>query len=195
MADMCKACGAPLPAGSGFCPSCGARFESAVAPPPAQVGYAAVPAKKSNTLKIVLIVIAVVVVVGAAGIGILGYIGYRAMHTAGNSISVGQNADVSDSDLGVSIYPGAARNANGSMKMNLAGNVVVRAMYTTNDPASDVISYYQGKLGPSAVAMHIGPVTTLTLSTVDGSEKESEVITVTAVSPTQFVIQHTTNKP
>jgi len=166
-------------------------------PPPVRAGYAAVPPKKSGgALKIVLIVIAVVVVLGAAGVGILGYLGYRALHTPGNSFSVGQGADVSDSDLGVSIYPGAVKNASGGMKMDLGGNLVVREMYTTTDPASDVVSYYEGKLGANASKMQIGPVTTLSSSTDDSGGKGSEVITVTAVAPTQFVIQHTqTTKP
>jgi hypothetical protein len=123
-------------------------------------------------------------------------VGYRALHMPGNSFSLGKGADVSDSDLGVSIYPGAVKNANGGMKMNLGGNLVVREMFTTTDPASDVVSYYEGKLGADASKMQIGPVTTLSSSTDDDSGKDSEVITVTAGGPTQIVIQHTrTNKP
>ena len=200
MAEFCKNCGAPVSSTSGFCPSCGAQVGAApaapadaagqVAPPPAT--YAAAPPKKSGgVLKIVLIIIAVVVVLGAAGVGVLGYIGYRAMHAAGSSFSMGKNADVSDADLGVDIYPGAVRNASGGMKMNIANSQVVRAMYTTNDPASDVLSYYQGKLGPSATSMKIGPVSTLSLLTTEGNERDNVVITVTSATPTQFVIQHT----
>src|ERR1035437_4597886 len=135
MAGFCKTCNAPVPFSSGFCPSCGSAFESAAAAP----GYAAAPPKKSGSaLKIVLIVIAVVVVLGVAGVAILGYVGYRALHTAGSSFSMGKSADVSDADLGVSIYPGAVRSADGGMRMNLANNLVVSAIYTTSDSASDV---------------------------------------------------------
>jgi len=57
----------------------------------ARLGLRGAPPKKSgSTLKIVLIVIAVVVVLGVAGVAILGYAGYRALHTAGNSFSMGK---------------------------------------------------------------------------------------------------------
>ena len=210
MSGFCKKCGAPVPFSSGFCPSCGAEVEApaaaegvppAVVAPPPVVGYAAVePKKSSGVLKIVLIVVAVVVVLGVAGVAILGYAGYRALHSAGSSFSMGKNANVSDADLGVSVYPGAVRNASGGMRMNLANNLVVSASYTSNDPASNVISYYQGKLGPSATSMQIGRVTSLTSATVDGGTRESTVVTVTP-SPqeggqTQIMIQHTkTSKP
>jgi hypothetical protein len=195
MAGFCKTCNAPAPAGSGFCPSCGSAVETAAAAP----GYVAAPPKKSgSTLKIVLIVIAVVVVLGVAGVAILGYAGYRALHTAGNSFSMGKGADVSDADLGVSIYPGAVRNADGGMRMNLANNLVVSAMFTTSDSATDVVSYYQGKLGAGATSMQIGRVTSLTLATATGGGRDSVTVTVTPQTSgaTQIMIQHTkTQKP
>jgi len=157
-------------------------------------GYGAPPPKKSGALKIVLIVIAVVVVLGIATVGILGYIGYRAMHSAGNALAVGSSADVSEADLGVSIYPGATRNASGSMRLKVAGNLVVSATYTTTDPVANVLTYYQGKLGPNATAIQSGPATTLTSSTVNGTGKESIVITVTPsaqANGTQFTVVHT----
>ena len=195
MAGFCKTCNAPVPSGSGFCPSCGSAFESVAAAP----GYVAAPPKKSGSaLKIVLIVIAVVVVLGVAGVAILGYVGYRALHTAGNSFSMGKSAAVSDADLGVSIYPGAVRNADGGMRMNLANNLVVSAIYTTSDSASDVVSYYQGRLGAGATSMEIGRVTSLTLATATGGERDSVTVTVTPQTSgaTQIMIQHTkTQKP
>jgi hypothetical protein len=196
MAEVCKNCGASVPSTSGFCPACGAKVEGAPAAP-VQAGappaaYGAAPPKKSGgALKIVLIVIAVVVVLGAAGVGILGYVGYRAMHAAGSSFSMGKNAEVSDAELGVDIYPGAERNASGTMRMNLANNLVVRAAYTTSDPASNVVSYYKDKLGSDATSMQIGPVTTLSSVTAGGGGKDMLTITVTSSTPTQFVIQHT----
>jgi hypothetical protein len=192
MAGFCKTCNAPVPLNSGFCPACGSALETAAATP-----AAAPPKQSSNTLKIVLIVIAVVVVMGVAGVAILGYVGYRALHTAGNSFSVGKGADVSDADLGVSIYPGAVRSADGGMRMNLANNLVVSAIYTTSDSASEVVSYYQGRLGPGATSMEIGRVTSLTLATATGGGRDSVTVTVTPqTSATQIMIQHTkTQKP
>ena len=151
-----------------------------------------------NALKIILIAIAVVVVLGVAGVAILGYAGYRALHTAGNSFSLGKGADVSDADLGVSIYPGAVRNADGGMRMNLGNNLIVSETYTTSDSATDVVSYYQGRLGPGATSVQIGRVISLTSATVTGGGRDSVTVTVSpqASGATQILIQHTkTQKP
>ncbi len=206
MAGFCKHCGAPVPFTSGFCPSCGTQYEAAPADPanaaapagPPPAAYAAVPPKKSgSTLKIVLIIVAVVVVLGVGFVGIAGYLGYRALHTAGNSFSLGKGADVSDSDLGVATYPGAARSANGGMKMNLAGNLVVSALYTTSDSVADVVAFYQGKL-PTPTTSQSGMSSTLSSATVDGNVKDGIVVTVSpnGQGSTQIVIVHTkTSKP
>src|ERR1039458_3306974 len=86
MAGFCKTCNAPVPIGSGFCPSCGSAFESVAAAP----GYVAAPPKKSGSaLKIVLIVIAVVVVLGVAGVAILGYVGEAAVKEGGPVVALG----------------------------------------------------------------------------------------------------------
>jgi hypothetical protein len=212
MATICTKCGTALTSDAGFCPSCGAPIgaetatsqpPSATNPPPPNVyappatAYPVVPPKSSGgALKIVLIVIAVVGL-GILAVGILGFVGYRAMHAAGNSISMGQSADVTEADLGVSVYPGAVRNPNGGMRIKTSSNLMVSALYTTGDPASSVLTYYQGQLGSregaNMVSTQSGQATTLTSATVTGTMKDSLVITVTP-SPqvgTQIMILHT----
>jgi zinc-ribbon domain len=213
MATVCPKCGTSLSSEAGFCPSCGAPIggETAAssrefaspppvqaAPPPPAYGqpataYPAVAPKKSGgALKIVLIVIAVVFGLGILAVGILGYVGYRAMHAAGNSMAIGSSAEVSEADLGVSLYPGAVRNTNGTMRMKLANLLTVSATYTTSDPASSVVSYYQDKLGPNAIASQRGEVTTLTSATASGTLRNNVVVTITprGNSGTQLMIVH-----
>ena len=74
----------------------------------------------------------------------------------------------------------------------------VSAIYTTSDSASDVVSYYQGKLGPGATSMQIGRVATLTLATASEGGRDSVAVTVSPQTSgaTQILIQHTkTQKP
>jgi hypothetical protein len=162
--------------------------------------YSAVPPKRSGgVLKIVLIVVAVVVGLGVLGVGILGYVGWRAMHAAGNSVSIGQTADVTESDLGVSVYPGAIPAAKGNMRMKMGNNLVVSALYTTGDTPSDVLAFYQNKLSGNGSTLNVttaGDASTLTSSTVSGSVKESIVIRASPspqadAGKTQIMIVHT----
>lgn len=218
MATFCTKCGASLASDAGFCTNCGAPIGTAAAPPPPEVAaappvqapppppayaqpsaaYPVPPPQKSNALKIILIVIAVVVGLGVLGVGILGYVGYRAMHAAGNSISLGGSADVTDADLGVSIYPGAVRSSTGSMRLKAANNLVVSALYTTSDPASQVLTYYQSQLGSkegvNVAVRQNGEATTLTSASVTDTAKDSIVVTVTpqtSSGQTQIMILHT----
>jgi hypothetical protein len=144
-------------------------------------------------LKVILIVIAVVVALGVLVVGILGYVGYRAMHAAGNSVSVGQSADISDADLGVSAYPGAVRNPNGAVRLKLGNILTVSAGYTTTDPTSSVLAFYQDKLGGNVTTRQSGQATTLSSVTINDTTKETLAITVTpnAQLGTQIVIAHT----
>ncbi|HEY4382556.1 MAG TPA: zinc ribbon domain-containing protein [Acidobacteriaceae bacterium] len=219
MATFCTKCGASLSSDAGFCTTCGAPIAAAAAaaPPPPEVAAAAPPAaqapppvyaqpaaaypppqKSGSALKIILIVVAVVFGIGVIGVGVFGYIGYRALHAAGNSLSLGGSADVSDADLGVTVYPGSTHSSNGSMRLKAANNLVVSSMYTTPDPPASVLNYYQGQLGSkSGATINVrenGEATTLTSASVDGGAKESIVVTITpqaSLNQTQIMIVHT----
>ena len=141
-----------------------------------------------------LIVIAAIVGACVLGVGALGFIGWHAMHSGGNSVQVGSSANVSESDLGVSIYPAAEHLANGSVKVKVGNMLTVTSTYTTSDPASSVVSYYQDKMGNMTTSQN-GRATTLTSFTLDGNMKESIVVTVTPGlqdgGPTKIMIAHT----
>ncbi len=187
MAGFCAKCGVPLESSTGFCPSCGAS---------------AVAKKKTSTLKIVLIVVAVVVVLGILGVGTLGFVGWRAMHSNGNGMTMGQAANVSDAELGVSIYPGAVRVENGSARVKVFGMETESASYTTSDPLSSVVSYYQDKLNNYQDKLGTNAVTTsqrngatiLSLAGINGNAKETLVVTlkpsVLAAGQTEITITH-----
>ncbi len=191
MAGFCAKCGAPRESSTGFCPACGGPITSQPAPP---VPPAAVK-KPGGTLKVVLIVAAAAIAVFVLGVGTLGFLGWRALHSGGNNLTMGQKANVSEADLGVSIYPGAVRVESGSMRIKIAGTEAEGARYTTSDPASAVLSYYQQKLGPNATTTERNGMTLLTLSSTIGNTKDSVVVSVTpgaqAAGSTQITIRHT----
>jgi hypothetical protein len=129
-------------------------------------------------LKIVLIVVAAVFGLGILAVGTLGYLGWRALHSGGNNMAMGQSANVSEADLGVSIYPGAVANVNGASRMHFGGMQSVTAMYSTGDPVSAVVSYYQDKMGPSATSSENKGAIVLTESSVVGSMTDSIIVSV-----------------
>jgi hypothetical protein len=187
MAGFCAKCGVPLESSIGSCPSCGTPIATQPAPPlPAAV------VKKTSALKIVLIVVAVLFGLGILGVGTIGYMGWRAMHSG--AISVGQGSDVSEADLGVSIYPGAVPHTKSASRMKFSGMQSVSAMYTTGDPASAVLNYYQEKLGPNATTTDRNGTTVLTVTSAAGNMKDSVIISVTpgaqAGGATQILIMH-----
>jgi hypothetical protein len=179
MADFCAKCGVALESSTSFCPACGASAA----------------AKKTCVWKIVLIVVAVLVVLGVLGVGTLGYLGWRAMHSGGNNMAMGQAANVSEADLGISVYPGAVRVENGSTRIKMLGIETVAASYTTGDPVRSVLGYYQGKLGPHATSSEHEGMTMISLSGIDGNAKESVMVvlkpSVLAAGSTQITITHT----
>jgi hypothetical protein len=159
-------------------------------------GYPAPPSKKSGgAMKVVLIVIAVVVGLGVLTVGVLGYMGYRALHAAGSSFSVGSSAQVTDADLGVAIYPGAVAKPGGEARVKIGKATIVSASYTTSDPASSVVTFYQGKVGGQAIVNKSVNGTSFESTTVNGGEKDVLVVTVgadpTNSGGTQIVILHT----
>jgi hypothetical protein len=160
MAGFCAKCGVPLESSTGFCPACGASASEK---------------KSGRTLKDVLIVVAVVVAVGVLSVGTLVFMGWRLQH----STTMGQAANVSEADLGISVYPGAVRVVSGSMRMKMVlGTQVVSATYTTSDPESSVLSYYLDKLGPKATSTERNGATILSLVGAAGSAKNSVMVSV-----------------
>ena len=160
MAGFCAKCGVPLESSTGSCPSCGTP---------------ALEKKSGRTLKNVLIVVGVGVVVGVLGVGTLVYMGWQLQH----STTMGQAANVSEADLGISIYPGAVRVVSGSMRMKMIlGTQVVSATYTTSDPESSVLSYYLDKLGPKATSTERNGATILSLVGAAGSARNSGMVSV-----------------
>ena len=110
-------------------------------------------------------------------------------------MTMGQAAKVSETDLGVSIYPGAVRMESGSLRMKVLGIESEAASYTTGDPISSVLSYYQDKLGPNASTTERNGMTTINLSGIHGNAKESVMValkpSVQAAGSTQITITHT----
>jgi len=209
MAALCSKCGAALPSdGPGFCSNCGAPIAAAAAPAPSAAvpppaapppaysqpaGAYPPPAKSGGALKIVLIVIAVVVVLGVIGVGAAGYIGWRALHGAGASFASGSGAQVSADDLGIDPYPGATHVDRGSMRAKFGGNSVVTSAFTTTDSPSQVVNFYQDKLGSNAVVSQTSRGTTLERGTQMGGNSDSLLITVSPNAQdgqTKIVIMH-----
>ena len=175
------------------------------APPPAPWPVGAPPPKSGpSVLKIVLIVVAVFVGLDIIGAGVVGYGIYRVAHaihtspngqisinTPGGGISANTTQPVSESDLGIAIYPGASQG-KGSLHMNIGGKSMVTANYLTSDSKDQVMAFYKDKAGPNAESVTTdsgGEVTA-----VNGSDS----ITVTVLqSPninggkTQITIIHT----
>jgi len=171
---FCTKCGAGLAPGAQFCTVCGAAAPGAVPGPPsyAQAGYAqpvggpVQPAPGSSAVKIILIVVGVVV-----GLGLLSSLIFmfsmwrlsRAVHlnsrgdgvtlsTKDGTITTGSAATVSEADLGVPIYPGAARR-EGGVQINSGNGSMVTAVFSTTDPVEKVVDFYRDKVGANASVM------------------------------------------
>ncbi len=179
MAGFCAECGVPLESSTGSCPSCGI-----VAPP-----------NKKNGWKIVVIVLAVVIGLGVLAVGGIGYVGWRAMH----GLTVGKAANVSEAELGVSVYPGAVRVEKDSMRMKALGIETESASYTTSDPESLVLSFYKAKLGPNATSTERNGKTMLSLAENAGGAKGGERIIVKPSADDsgliEITITHTVKTP
>lgn len=122
-----------------------------------------VPAKGGGGLKIVLIIVAIIVGIIVLGVGIVGYGVYKVAHSVktdskgnvswnvpgGGGMSIGQNVTATEDELGVPVYPGAARGPGGMRVKNKATSMIM-VVYKTNADVDDVISFYKGKM-PDAV--------------------------------------------
>lgn len=123
------------------------------------------PKSGPSVLKIVLIIVAVFVGLGLIGAGVIGYGIYRvaravrtspdgqiSINTPGGGISANTRQPVSQSDLGIAIYPGATQ-AKGSLHMNIGGKSMVTANYLTTDSKDQVMAFYKDKAGRNAQSM------------------------------------------
>ena len=173
----------------------------ATPPPPPQSGGA---------LKIILIVVGVFVLLGVVAAGFLGAFVWHAtkavsnsivhknsngdvtINTPGGAITSGSASTISESDLGVALYPGATRG-EGSMNMHTPLGSLVSAVFLTSDSPAQVVDYYKSKIGGDVSTMESGNSTVLT----SGAESKNKVmITVTTVDSgkTRINILHTTKK-
>jgi hypothetical protein len=148
------------------------------------------PKKKgSSTLKIVLIIVGVCVGLGIIGAGVVGYGVYK-MAKSSNITTSAQ--PVTESDMGVALYPGAESKAN--VRMTIAGKDMHTASFSTSDPKDQAIAFYQSKLGPDAKSSTSSRGETLML---DKGAGESVLVTVSqspnmAGGKTQIVVVHAT---
>ena len=148
------------------------------------------PKKGPSALKIVLIVVGIFFGLGLIGLGILGY----GIYTVAKSANITTNAQpLTESDLGVAIYPGAEQKANA--RMTIAGKDTLTATFLTSDSKAQVIAFYRDKLGPATEDQTTGNVEGFTLYKGAG---ESVVVTVSQSAnrdegKTQIVIVHSTN--
>ncbi len=184
----CSKCGAEISSDQQICAACGTP--AAAAPAAYAAPIAAAPVKSGpSALKIILIIVAVIVGLGVLGVGALGYLGYKAMQ----SVQVSKNGEnLTASDLGVDIYPGAEQ-AKGSMKMNFAGTSTVIGKFATSDSKDAVFAFYKDKLGPDATSVSFAGSTSLSAKKGD---QESVVVTIMpnpsqADGKTLISIQHT----
>ena len=139
-------------------------------------------------MKIILIIVGIFAGLGLIGAGILGYFAYKVAQT---SIS---SQPVTESDLGVTIYPGAEQG-KGGLRMTIAGKSVVTGSYLTSDSKDQVIAFYQSKFGPDAQTRTSGDRETLFLKMGSG---ESVSVTVSQRpneygGKTEIVIAHAKN--
>jgi hypothetical protein len=146
------------------------------------------PKTGPSPLKVVLIVVGIFVGLGLIGIGFLGYGVYK----VAKSVNITTPSQpVTESDLGVAIYPGAEQNKQ-VVRMAIAGVNTITVTYLTRDAKSQVTAFYQTALGPAARSRSNGQSESLVL--VKGAG-ESIGVTVSQ-SPslfggkTQIVIVH-----
>jgi hypothetical protein len=97
---------------------------------------------------------------------------------------------VTESDLGIALYPGAESKAN--VRMTIAGKDMHTATLLTSDSKDQAVAFYQSKLGPDAKMSTSSRGETLML---DKGAGESVLVTVSpnvASGKTQIVVVHAT---
>lgn len=210
--QICAACGTPTGAAApAFQPvqSAAPAFQpvqpaAQQAPPSYAAAPAAAPAKSGpSALKIILIIVAIIVGLGMLGVGGVVYLGYKAVHAIhqdkngnvsmnGFGLSANSADNLTTSDLGVDIYPGAEQ-AKGGMKMNIAGTSTVVGKFVTSDSKDAVFAFYKDKLGADANSFNYPSSAMISLNK---GQQESIMITIVpnssaADGKTQISIQHT----
>jgi hypothetical protein len=163
-------------------------------PPPPRAG--------NSGLRVVLIVVGVFVALGILAACVIGFVGYRvaksAHHNSDGSVSfatpngtitTGKSLNLTTAELGTDPYPGAAASA-GSMNMKTATGSVITAIYTTSDPAGNVVAFYKEKLGDQASVVQSSRGTTFT-----SGERDKDQLTI-SITPhgdlTRIAIVHVT---
>jgi len=124
-------------------------FQPVAAPPPVpyQPVAAPLPPKQGpSALKIVLIIVAIFVGLGLIGAGFVAYGVYKIAHAVR---AADQSTPVTESELGVAIYPGATQG-KGTFRMKIAGKSMVTATFHTPDSKDQVLAFYQSNIGSAA---------------------------------------------
>lgn len=206
MANFCSKCGAELAAGAQACTACGTSVTAGPVVAPVQP-VAAPPRSGNNAVKIILIIVAVFVGLGILGAGAFGFFVWRVAHavrvsesgkqvtlsTPGGSFSANTAENISASDLGTDVYPGA-QSGKGSVRMSLPTGSMVSAVYVTSDSKDQVLAFYKDKFGSDASVFDAPTGSVITLN----KGQESIVVTVTVSQSeydgkTQIHIVHTTS--
>jgi hypothetical protein len=189
-----------------------AQVNTGATPPvagyPPAAAYPAQPAKSGGALKIILIIVAVVFCIILVVAGVFSYGVYKVAHSVhvddkgngtvsvlGSTITTGKDLKISADQLGVDVYPGAAR-AEGGMNMTLPTGSMVSAIFVTDDPVASVVAFYKGKLGENESDIDTDNGSVLSSGKQGANGKTGTVITVGPGSgnnkgKTQISIVHT----
>jgi hypothetical protein len=184
--------------------------------PPAAAYPVAPPTKSGGALKIILIVVALIVGLGLISGAVVGYGIWHTYKTVkdsvrmngkgdtasvsvpgGGTMSIGNDASASSSDLGVPIYPGAERK-KGGLNMNTGSVSMVMAHFTTGDSTGQVVDFYKGQMGEGTTAVATGTNNGTVLNS-GGKDTNRIIVTVGAgtgddAGKTTIVILHTQKK-
>ncbi|HEY1498446.1 MAG TPA: zinc-ribbon domain-containing protein [Acidobacteriaceae bacterium] len=191
---FCTSCGAPLGAGGAAAVPAPTAYtppvSNAPAAPPVYVPATATPARSGNSaLKIILIIVGVFVGLGILSVCAIMFGIWRvskavkisnngsggvSVSTPGGSFSAG-NVQVSASDLGTDIYPGATQQ-QGGVRVSTPNGTAITAAYVTSDSMDKVIDFYKGKLGSGASIYQSDKSAVLTLASED--KKDSVMVTI-----------------
>lgn len=210
MASFCSKCGSELSADTKFCQSCGTPTGVVSAPVAAGAAVPAaapvVTAPSSNAIKVILIVVGAVVVLGVLSAAAVMFGLWRVsksvnvdrsggvtITTPGGKFSAGQTpANVSESEVGAPIYPGAT-SVEGGIKFGAANGSMATYAFKSPDSVQQVLAFYRDKFGPKTSVME-----TPDGALVTAAKNDNEGIMVTigrdeSDGKTSITITHTTS--